>query len=377
MPTDTIRKEGERMQLEPPQNDRPDLILPNGAKPRKAFEYWNLGRSYGDFCHDYENMKPPLPTFIKPIDDALHGGLRPGVHVLGAASGSGKTAFSLLLATKIGAREKPNGEHYGVTFISEELTSWEVRARMGSRLSRTDGNLEPYEWGDFERLAANAAREREEGTYDFSKDRVILADLRLQELCPKLRIVDGARNLTTDDENRRTSAVDLSSLNYIEMELDTAGRCGADLVIIDYLQCLDAGQNEGTNEAQALKTILRSINRIGMKYNLPILCIAALNRVKANEIKKGGEPTMDAFRDSSWIEYTALSAWIMGPDPQASEVDDRYKHLRLTPVKIRAGEHGTDHAIDLIFEGAYGQFYWTEMNLEKDGINGSIEVQAG
>lgn len=189
--------------------------------------------------------------------------------------------------------------------------------------------------------------------------------------------MDGARNLTSDDEIRRTSGVDLSSLNYIEVELDTAGRCGADLVIIDYLQCLDAGQSGGTDEIQALKTMLRSINRKGMRYGFPILCIAALSREKSSAIKKGGEPSADAFRGSSWIEYTALSAWVMGPDPQSSEVDDRYKHLRLTPVKNRHGNEGTAHAISLTFEGAYGQFYWTEMNLEEDGISGTLEMMAG
>ena len=352
----------------------PPLINPYETAKRPNYEYWDFGRQYPRFLDEYENAKSPVPSTIPPLDELLRGGFRAGVHFIGGTTGAGKTAFALYLMSRIASTQKPNSaEHYGVTFISMELSSWEIRARLGSRisyeLSFADNALKPYSWGDFEELGMRTQQQIKNGTYEPAYDPISQADLQLQINCPRMRIVDCARGIS--NHTGEQCGTDMNSLTFILDEVADAGKNGGDIVFIDYLQCIDSGQEVGIDDKQAIKTAVRSLNSLGMKYGVAVVALTAVNRTSGKNMRKGkrgDEPDEDIFRDSSWIEYTGLSAFALISRRDTAPLQLRnasYKEVELFPVKNR---RGLKKPIILAYNGEYGAFHGIEFNAKDEPI---------
>lgn len=324
------------------QKSRPELIVPEGVKPALRYNYWNLADNTPAYLKEFTDAKPPVRTYIPEMDAALGGGLRPGAHFIGGSTGAGKTALALYIAERVASCKKPESEqHYGVTIISLELRGCEVRARLGSRLSLARDELQTWKWPDFERLGDEAALGLDNSTYSPEKDRVYMADCKLMELCPRMRIVDGV------------AVHDANGLLYITEEIAATGRQSGDLVVLDYLQCIDAG--EGLDELSMLRDAVRSINLAALRARVPVLVISAVNREASKAaFAKGKNPGPGVFRGSSWIEYTAQSAWALVREPDAERTEN-YVLERLWPVKNRYGNGSKP--IELAYDGAHGQFH--------------------
>lgn len=344
------------MQIGTPREERPDLVVPSRPEPI-AWEEWNLAQRTCDYQNAYLNSPPPVPSTIGPADQIMRGGFRPGVHFLGGTTGAGKTAFALYLASRIASCDDPKrrGKRRGVTIISLELSEWEVRARLGSRISYVRDGLTAYRWADFERLGFEA-HEADEADPDglgwaVQEDPVMSADTELQILCPRIRIVDGALHPHN------------AKLDCIACEIEACGRHGGSLVVLDYLQCIDVGSD--LDEQQAMKEAAKTLNLAGMKAGVPVLAISAVSRDKGAEMRKGREgkrPSADVFRGSSWIEYTGLTAWAL-VRRDGAEVSGENVQVELWPVKNRRGI--CDEHVELSYNGAYGQF--TFMDVDEDG----------
>lgn len=334
------------MQIGTPQEERPELIIPRRLEAIE-WEQWNLAKRTCDYQRAYLDSPPPVPSTIGPMDEIMRGGFRPGVHFLGGTTGAGKTAFALHLASRIASCDDPQrrGNRRGVTFISLELSEWEVRARMGSRISYALDRLTPFKWADFEQLGfeAHEADEAEPFGWAVQDDPVMTADTELQAMCPRLRIVDGAMHPRRAD------------LFQVESEIEACGRNGGSFVVVDYLQCINA--ESGLDEQEAMKQAARSLNLAGIRAGVPVLAISAVSREKGAGMRKGAGPTADVFRGSSWIEYTGLTAWALVRRDDAEQCGDNVA-VELFPVKNRRGACGD--CVELSYNGAYGQFTYMD-----------------
>lgn len=337
------------MQIGTPQEELPELIIPSRLEAIER-EQWSLAKRTCDYQRAYLGAPPPVSSTIPQMDGIMCGGFRPGVHFLGGTTGAGKTAFALYLASRIASCDDPKhgGRRCGVTIISLELSEWEVRARMGSRISYVCDELTPFRWADFEQLgfAAHRADEAEPYGWAVQDDPVMNADTELQILCPRIRIVDGAMHPSKAD------------LLEIESEIEACGRQGGSFVIVDYLQCIDAGID--LDEQQAMKEAARGLNLAGIRAGVPVLAIAAVSREKGSAMRRGKEgerPSADVFRGSSWIEYTGLTAWALVRRDDAERSGDNVA-VELHPVKNRRG--ACSEYVQLAYNGAYGQFTYTD-----------------
>lgn len=321
----------------------------DGREMADRYDYWSFAKGYTRFMEQYRNAVEPVPTTIKPLDDLLKGGFRPGVHFIGGNTGAGKTAFCLYLMEKMASCIDPEtGQKTGCTFISLELTDWEVRARLGSRLSYASDSLQAYSWSEFETFGANMRRAGE--GYEWWNDPVSAADIALTVHCPNMRVIDAV------------STPQAANLTYIEQEILSCGAHGGRVCFIDYLQCIEVGI--GIDEQEAMKMAVRSLNLAGMRAGVAVIVIAAVNRAKGAEMRKGkrGEnPGSDVFRGSSWIEYTGLSAFALvrrdGADADELKMPT-YATVELYPVKNRRGECG--EPVILGYNGRYGDFKYQE-----------------
>ena len=107
-----------------------------------------------------------------------------------------------------------------------------------------------------------------------------------------------------------------------------------------------------------MKEAVREINLAGIRAGVAVIVIAAVNRAKGSEMRKGkpGEnPGADIFRGSSWIEYTGLTAMALVRREDALRTDS-FVDVELHLVKNRRGVLG--EPIHLAYCGEYGEFVY-------------------
>lgn len=315
-----------------------------GEQPMRAPDFWNLMDRFGAYMDDYQHAALPVPSTIPALDNVLKGGFRPGVHFIGGNTGAGKTALCLWMMERMAELDDvETGRKTGVEFISLELSESEVRARLGSQLSHRDDSLVEFAWADFEALGAKTDRGLSDGTYNPDEDPVYMADCALVARCPNVRIIDAIKNPR------------IQNITDICFEIEACGAHGGRVCFVDYLQCIEVAP--GMDETEAMKDAVRELNLAGMRAGVAVIVIAAVNRAKGSEMRRGKDgdnPGADIFRGSSWIEYTGLTALALVRRDGATTSGD-FTEVELHVVKNRRGTMG--EPLHLGYCGKYGDFY--------------------
>ena len=127
------------------------------------------------------------------------------------------------------------------------------------------------------------------------------------------------------------------------MALRIRARCGLDMIVVDYLQLLDAGQKT-SNRSEAVGVVTRALKSLAMELKIPILTASQLNRAS----ERNDAPRLSDLRESGSIEQDADAVLLLhAPDDK----DNPERLLFLD--KNRGGECGK---IRLYFDGATMRF---------------------
>jgi replicative DNA helicase len=128
---------------------------------------------------------------------------------------------------------------------------------------------------------------------------------------------------------------------------------GLDLVIIDYLQLMSAGNN--MNRVQEVSDISRGLKALARELDVPVVALSQLSR--AVEGRPDKRPVMSDLRESGSIEQDADIIGMLYRD-------DYYNDLSETPnvtnVFIRKNRNGPTGQVDLKFEKSQQKFYEIE-----------------
>lgn len=235
-----------------------------------------------------------LPTGIKRLDTLL-GGLQPGLHLLAAEPGQGKTTFGLQIAAHVA------GKGYPALFVSFEealsrLVLKVVCQKAGLEAKRfADGYGDPIE---FERAARTYAPELD-----------------------ALYLVEGTGRLV------------LPQLKAWALQLmNRAGREKC-LLVIDYLQRWAAGRRDRSDFRHIVSGLVSELRELALGLEIPVLVISSQNRAG-----QGGS-SLISLKESGDIEYSADTAMFLveskkrNATPPARAVD-------LVVEKNRYGDKG-------------------------------------
>lgn len=209
---------------------------------------------------------------IPAVDDLL-GPMRPKQLVIGAGRpGMGKTAFALSYA--IGAAEAG----HGVLFVSLEMSSAELAARMVSDMCFGRGDPLPF----------NAVRD---GTLS-AKQRNMIGDAKAHMRKLPFQVID-AGSLTVSR---------LGMLVRRHARRMAARGHKLELVVVDYLQLLSA-DGRGKSAYETVSEVSRGLKAMAKDNNLAVLALAQLSR----EVEKRPDkrPQLSDLRDSGQIEQDA------------------------------------------------------------------------
>ncbi len=208
-----------------------------------------------------------------PSLDAILGEMRPKQLVIGAGRpGMGKTALALSYA--LGAAQRG----HGVLFVSLEMSSRELAARMAADLCFQNGEGVPY----------SAIRDGD--LNDWQNRRVAQAGSFMHGL--PFNVVD-AGNLTTGR---------LNMLVRRHARRMAAKGQKLELVIIDYLQLLSP-DSKGRSNYEAVSEVSRALKAIAKDHSVAVFALAQLSR----EVEKRPDkrPQLSDLRDSGQIEQDA------------------------------------------------------------------------
>jgi replicative DNA helicase len=239
--------------------------------------------------------KPGLSTGFNSLDSKLVG-MNPGEYIVLAARPSmGKTTLAMNIAASV---IKNSGN---VLVFSAETTKENIIERMISQLSGIPlgriktGKFEDSDWHKLE----------------FGVRQLKGKDFNINDVAsiPVSRVAAIARKY-----NRQKSV---------------------DLIIVDYLQLLEA---KGENETIRVGNVSKSLRAIAKQTNSVVLAIAQLNR-EGESIKK--RPSMKDIRQSGQIEQDANVIMLIHRDDYQNEGSDNKNIAEIIIAKNKDGEAGT------------------------------------
>ena len=186
-----------------------------------------------------------------------------------------------------------------------------------------------------------------------SQGRINLKDLR-------------TGNLSDDDWPRITSALGMISESpiYVDYtpgltptELRAKARRlkrenGLGMIIIDYLQLMEAGGGQGENRATELSTISRALKSLAMELQVPVIALSQLNR--SLEQRPNKRPVMSDLRESGAIEQDAdLIVFIYRDEVYYKEESEDKGIAEIIIAKQRNGPIGS---VRMAFLNEYTRF---------------------
>ncbi len=123
-------------------------------------------------------------------------------------------------------------------------------------------------------------------------------------------------------------------------------RYGLDLLVVDYLQLMQAGSGNNFREReQEVAYCSRSLKLLAMELGIPVLAAAQLNR--ASEVRADKEPELSDLRESGAIENDAdMVAFIWRPDTKDN----------VSRFKIGKHRGGPTGIVDLFFDTRLTRF---------------------
>lgn len=238
-----------------------------------------------------EGIGDYVSTGFKNIDDAIDGGLKPGVTALGAVSSFGKTTLCVHWADNIAASGRT------VLFVTIEQSAAEIASKTLSRFTREIGGIP---WGVISTSQMLSAKKRAHWGEDRTSLLLEACARYSAEIAPYLRIME-CQNQPSVIEIRRV------------VESMTQHNSEPPVVFIDYLQLL-AAQNEHDTDKQAIDKNMMSLRQLARDFQTPVVVISSLNRSSYS-----GSIELDSFKESGAIEY--CSDLILGLQPRGMTED--------------------------------------------------------
>ena len=261
-----------------------------------------------------------LESGFSKLDKMTSGWQNSDLIIIAARPAMGKTAFVLSMARNIAVNFR-----HPVALFSLEMSNVQLVNRLivnvceipGEKIK--SGQLAPYEWQQL--------------------------DYKLKDLIDAPLYVDDTPSLSVFE--LRTKARRLVREH------------GVRVIIIDYLQLMNASGMSYGSRQEEVSTISRSLKGLAKELNIPIIALSQLNRgVESREGIEGKRPQLSDLRESGAIEQDAdMVCFIHRPEYYKIYEDDRGNDLRgMAEIIIAKHRNGATGDVLLRFKGEFARF---------------------
>ena len=269
-----------------------------------------------------------LSTGFYALDKYTSGWQNSDLIIIAARPAMGKTAFVLSMAKNIAVNNREP-----VAMFSLEMSNVQLVNRLICNVCEIEGEkiksgqLAPYEWGQ---LDSNITALYEAPLYVDDTPSLSIFELRTK-----------ARRLVREH--------------------------GVKLIIIDYLQLMNASGASFGSRQEEVSTISRSLKGLAKELNIPIIALSQLNRgVESREGIEGKRPQLSDLRESGAIEQDAdMVCFIHRPEYYKIYQDEKGNDLKGVAESIIAKHrNGAVGDVRLKFVGKFARF----QNLEDESL---------
>lgn len=219
--------------------------------------------------------------------DAVSGGLRPGLTVLGATTSLGKTTFALQLCDQVASQ----GGH--ALYFTLEQTRFELTSKSLSRVLRQVCGV------------SASALEIRNGSCGDALDAAMRA---YQPIAERVHVYEGDRDAAS-----------------IAAEVDRFVATHPDVkpfVVVDYLQII-AASHPRQSDKERVDAAVRALKQLQLAHQIPLLVVSSFNR--ANYLSA---VDFESFKESGGIEYTADVVWGLQFQGQSDAIHPEDRGLR-------------------------------------------------
>ncbi len=261
-----------------------------------------------------------IPTGYDKLDEMTAGWQSSDLIILAGRPAMGKTAFALSLAKNIAV-----DYNTPIAFFSLEMNNVQLVNRLISNVCEIEGRkilngqLDDEEW---KRLDANVGRLQMAPIYVDDTAGMSIFELRTK-----------ARRLVREK--------------------------GVKMIMIDYLQLMNANGAKFGSRQEEVSTISRSLKGLAKELNIPVLALSQLNRTVENrEGLEGKRPQLSDLRESGAIEQDAdMVMFVHRPEYYHILTDDHGHDLRgMAQIIIAKHRKGATGDVLLTFKGSFTRF---------------------
>lgn len=261
-----------------------------------------------------------IPTGYTKLDDMTSGWQRSDLVIIAGRPAMGKTSFALSIAKNIAVDHR-----IPIAFFSLEMNNVQLVDRLISNVCEIEGKkimngqLARDEW---ERLDKNLAKLTGAPVYIDDTPGMSIFELRTK-----------ARRLVREK--------------------------GVEVIMIDYLQLMNANGMRFGNRQEEVSTISRSLKGLAKELNIPILALSQLNRTVENRDGIDGKrPQLSDLRESGAIEQDAdMVLFVHRPEYYHINQDEKGNDLRgKAQIIIAKHRKGATGDVLLSFQGQYTRF---------------------
>ena len=280
-----------------------------------------------------------LQSGFKKLDEFTSGWQKSDLVIIAARPAMGKTALVLSMAKNMAVNFK-----YPIGVFSLEMSNVQLVNRLIVNVCQIEGEkiksgrLDEHEW---ERL-----------------------DSKIKELYDAPIYVDDTPSLSIFE--LRTKARRLVREHDVKM------------IIIDYLQLMNAsGMNYGSRE-QEVSMISRSLKGLAKELNIPIIALSQLNRGVESRQGEGKRPQLSDLRESGAIEQDAdIVCFIHRPEYYKITEDEHGSTAGLAEIVISKHRNGPTGIVRMRFENEYALFKDEEPQYAEFGSSMNRRVGGG
>ncbi len=261
-----------------------------------------------------------VPTGYNKLDEYTSGWQASDLVIIAGRPAMGKTSFALSLAKNIAVDFREP-----IAFFSLEMNNVQLVNRLISNTCEVAGNkilngqLTPDEW---ERIDKNLRKLQGAPIYIDDTPGLSIFELRTK-----------ARRLVREK--------------------------GVKVIMIDYLQLMNANGMRFGNRQEEVSTISRSLKGLAKELNIPVLALSQLSRnVESREGIDGKRPQLSDLRESGAIEQDAdMVLFVHRPEYYRIFQDEKGNDLRgKAQIIIAKHRKGATGDVLLTFRGEYTRF---------------------
>ncbi len=260
-----------------------------------------------------------LPTGFHDLDNMTSGWQNTDLIIIAARPAMGKTAFALSMVKNMAVNY-----HIPVGMFSLEMSNLQLVNRLLQNTCEITGDK------------VKSGR-LDEGEWD-------QLTTRIKELMGAPIFVDDTPSLSVFE--LRTKARRLVKEH------------GVKILMIDYLQLMNASGMQFGSREQEVSNISRSLKGLAKELNIPIIALSQLNRGVENRQGGAQRPQLSDLRESGAIEQDAdMVCFIHRPEYYKIYEDEQGHDLRgLAEIIIAKHRNGAVGDIRLRFRGEYVRF---------------------